>query len=532
MWTILKDIILENQDHYNSMKNILVIEDSKIINNIIKKELTKLGFKISQAFTLKEAKENLEKKKFQLIILDLHLPDGEGSELIANIQSLTKTKVVVLTSSQDAELREELFQYGILDYIIKDKNLLYSITEIIKIIEHMQEKVQEQILIIDDSKFICKQVKTILEPRNYKVTSAYTAKTGLKKLHEKEFKLLILDMELPDLHGIDVLEFIRKDRRFLHLPILVLSGTSTPEIIRNVLKNGANDFLKKPFVFEEFILKVDLWIDYFQKEKELAQKSAELESLNENLARLVKEEVQKNRTKDKMMFAQSRQAQMGEMLAMIAHQWRQPLNAISAAVSVINLKVKNGQYDYEMSKNISSKIDRYIQHLSSTIDDFRDFFKPQKEMRITNFEVIFSKAYSLIESDLQNKKIEIDIDSESIEDFTSYENELVQVVLNILKNAEDVLLERGIKEPLIKITIQDYSISIEDNAGGIDEEYLGKVFDPYFSTKKKNGTGLGLYMSKVIIEEHCYGTLDVKNGEKGAKFTIKLPQKVQCSVGI
>ena len=514
------------------MKNILVIEDSKIINNIIKKELTKKGLNISQAFTLKEAKKLLEKKKFKLIILDLHLPDGEGSELIANIQSLTKTKVVVLTSSQDADLREELFQYGILDYIVKDKNLLYSIAEIIKVIDHIQQKSKGKILIIDDSKFICKQVKTILEPRNYKITSAYTAKIGLKKLHEEEFKLLILDMELPDLHGIDVLEFIRKDRRFLHLPILVLSGTSTPEIIRNVLKNGANDFLKKPFVFEEFILKVDLWIDYFQKEKELARKSAELEHLNENLARLVKEEVQKNRIKDKMMFAQSRQAQMGEMLAMIAHQWRQPLNAISAAVSVINLKVKNGQYNYEMSKDISSKIERYIQHLSSTIDDFRDFFKPQKEMRLTNFEVIFSKAYTLIESDLHNKKIEIDLKSSSIEDFTSYENELVQVILNILKNAEDVLNERAIKNPLICINIQNYMISIEDNAGGIEKENLEKVFDPYFSTKKKNGTGLGLYMSKVIIEEHCYGNIDVNNGEKGAKFTIKLPQKVQCSVGI
>ncbi|NPA66226.1 MAG: response regulator, partial [Epsilonproteobacteria bacterium] len=106
------------------IKKVLVIEDSKIINNIIKKELSKQNLKVEQAFTLKEAIEALSKHTFHLIILDLHLPDGEGSELIANIQSLTKTKVVVLTSFEHDELREELFNYGILDYIIKDKNLL------------------------------------------------------------------------------------------------------------------------------------------------------------------------------------------------------------------------------------------------------------------------------------------------------------------------------------------------------------------------------------------------------------------------
>ena len=354
MLIIHKDTILENQNHFTNMKNILVIEDSKIINNIIKKELTKLGFNISQAFTLQEAKENIQEKKFQLIILDLHLPDGEGSELIANIQSLTKTKVVVLTSSQDTELREELFQYGILDYLVKDKNLLYSIAEIIKIISHVTDKTKEKILIIDDSKFICKQIRTILEPRNYKVVSAYTAKIGLQKLYQEEFKLVILDMELPDLHGIDVLEFIRKDRRFLHLPILVLSGTSTPEIIRNSLKNGANDFLKKPFVFEEFILKVDFWIDYFKKERELKEKTQELKKLNENLEDLVQEEVEKNRLKDKLMFTQSRQAQMGEMISMIAHQWRQPLNAISAATTVIDFKVQMAKLDAQTNQMVSA----------------------------------------------------------------------------------------------------------------------------------------------------------------------------------
>jgi DNA-binding response OmpR family regulator len=507
------------------MKNILIIEDSKTINNIIYKELTALKFKVSQAFTLADAQKFLVTKKYQLIILDMHLPDGEGSELIANIQSLTKTKVVVLTSTQDEDLREELFGYGILDYIIKDTNLLYSVKEIIKIINTVTVKTKEKILIIDDSKFICKQVKTILEPRNYTIKSAFTAHSGLQKLQKEHFNLIILDMELPDIHGIKVLEHIRKESRLQSIPIIVLSGTSTPEIVRNVLKNGANDFLKKPFVFEEFILKIDLWINYFKKERELQEKTFKLQFMNENLERLVYEEVEKSRKKDKIMFTQSRQAQMGEMIAMIAHQWRQPLNAISAATSVIILKAQRGTLDSETAKDMTSKIYKHIQYLSSTIDDFRDFFKPEKKMKSSNFELILTKVLTLTQDSLKNKNIQLEIKVNNNDNFMSYENELIQVVLNLLKNAEIALIDRETNHPKIEITIDKNSLEILDNAGGISNEIINKIFDPYFSTKTdKNGTGLGLYMSKIIIEEHCHGKLAVQNMHHGAKFTITLPK--------
>jgi len=507
------------------MKNILVIEDSKIINNIVAKELRRFKFEVDQAHTLQAAREFLADDKYQLIVLDLHLPDGEGSELIANIQSLTKTKVVVLTSSQDEDLREELFQYGILDYIIKDRNLLYSIAEIVKIINSITTHVKDNILIIDDSKFICKQVKTILEPRNYKVTQAYTAKKGLETLYNGDFQLLILDMELPDIHGMKVLEMIRKDTRFLTLPILILSGTSTAEIIRTTLKNGASDFLKKPFVFEEFILKIDLWIDSAKKDKALKEKTAELQFINNNLEKLILEEVEKSRKKDKLLFTKSRHAQMGEMISMIAHQWRQPLNATSMAVGLINLRMQMDDCDKKKILSITEKINGYVQHLSGTVDDFRDFFKPQKETKVTNFERITNKALSLIEHAMSKDAIEVQIKIKQKEDFISYENELVQVVLNLLKNAQDALKENSITHPFIHITIENAKLSIEDNAGGIPKNILDKIFDPYFSTKKRNGTGLGLYMSKIIVEDHCHGKLSVAVKNNKTTFGIELPQE-------
>ena len=505
------------------MKNILVIEDSKVINAILKKELEKLNFTVSQAFCLGDARKFISETKYDLIILDLHLPDGEGSELIADIQSLCETKVVVLTSTQDEDLRQELFHFGILDYIIKDANLVYSIAEIIRVIRMLEDKTAKKILVVDDSRFICRKIEGILKPRNYSVDLAFSAKEGFEKLQQNEYNLLLLDIELPDINGVKVLNLIRKQSRFRSLPIMILSGMMNPETTREVLKYGANDIVKKPFVYEEFVLKVDLWVDYFHKSKELQDKSEKLETINKNLEKLVSQEIDKNRQKDHIMFMQSRQAQMGEVIAMIAHQWRQPLAAISATSSVINLKAKLKKLDLELAFELSKKISDYTQHLSETIDDFRNFFKPDREKKLTSFETVFKRSNTLIEESLKNNKIEIDCDVIKSQEFQSYENELVQVVINIIKNAEDILLEKDIKNPWIKVKIDGKNITISDNAGGVPEKLLDKIFDPYFSTKlSKNGTGLGLYMSRIIIQEHCGGKLVVENCENGALFSIML----------
>jgi len=247
-----------------------------------------------------------------------------------------------------------------------------------------------------------------------------------------------------------------------------------------------------------------------------------LEFVNNNLEKLVSQEVEKNREKDKLMFTQSRQAQMGEMIAMIAHQWRQPLNAISSAVSLMDMRMQSKKLDEKMAKDITTKVLGYIQHLSNTIDDFKNFFKPQKEKKLSSFDVIVHKAITLIEHSLQNKSIDIELKIKSVKEFVTYENELMQVVLNLLKNSEDAYDCKDIKNKKIIITIDSHKLSIEDNAGGIDNDIIGKIFDPYFSTKGKNGTGLGLYMSKMIVEEHCNGKISAKNIENGVIFGIVL----------
>ncbi len=240
--------------------------------------------------------------------------------------------------------------------------------------------------------------------------------------------------------------------------------------------------------------------------------------------------------KERLLLQQSRMAQMGEMLSMIAHQWRQPLGAISSAVFGIQTKLATGKYDnkdsneelYEFLGKKHKRINEYVQFLSTTIDDFRNFFKPDKKKELVMFESPISRALMIVESSLTARNIEIMYVFNVNEKVEMYQNEIMQVILNIIKNSEDNFLEKGTKLP--KITIETnkmpshYEITISDNGGGIPYEIIGSVFDPYFSTKdEKNGSGLGLYMSKMMIEEHSGGLLQVENTREGAAFSILIP---------
>jgi signal transduction histidine kinase len=219
---------------------------------------------------------------------------------------------------------------------------------------------------------------------------------------------------------------------------------------------------------------------------------------------------------------------MGEMISMIAHQWRQPLSAISATSSAIHLKAQLDKLDKQTSLELSDKISQYSQHLSHTIDDFRNFFKKDKEKTALTYDTIVKSAISIVASTLENQNIKLNIELQATQKISIMENELKQVVLNLIKNAEDILTEKEIQNPFITIrTYEDDTyayLEVNDNGGGIPQEILPKVFDPYFSTKtKKDGTGLGLYMSKTIIEDHCDGRLSVTNNEYGALFRIEIP---------
>lgn len=234
------------------------------------------------------------------------------------------------------------------------------------------------------------------------------------------------------------------------------------------------------------------------------------------------------KNKDDMMMMQSRHAAMGEMINMIAHQWRQPLASIAAISGILNLEAMMDQYNQEYFMEKLDLISNLSIELSDTINDFRNFFKEDKQQELMTWKEIANGSLTIIEPILKAKNITLHTRVEDDALFMVYPREIRQVILNILKNAEDVLTDNMISEPQIWIqTLHDENMScleIEDNGGGIPEELINKIFDPYFSTKmEKNGTGIGLYMSKTIVEQHGKGRLTVHNTARGACFQILFP---------
>lgn len=258
----------------------------------------------------------------------------------------------------------------------------------------------------------------------------------------------------------------------------------------------------------------------------------ELEDMN---LKIIQEE-QKSIKKEKIFQHKSRLAQMGEMIGMIAHQWRQPLNAISSSLILIKLKKDNcnlcacNDDIEECFKYIDKQhkmVDEYVEFLSTTIDNFRNFYKPDKDKELLTLTTPIKKTLQIVEMSMNMNDIEIDTDFENDDEILLYQNEMMQVILNILKNSEENFLEKEIKNPKIEINTKleegMYVIAICDNGGGIPENVMPYIFDPYFSTKgEKNGTGIGLYMSKIIIEEHHNGEFYAENIKEGVCFYIKI----------
>jgi len=285
---------------------------------------------------------------------------------------------------------------------------------------------------------------------------------------------------------------------------------------------------------KEKILHLKQTIEEKVKERdELLKREATQALINEKLEQRVKEEIEKNRLQEERLQAQSRMAQMGEMISMIAHQWRQPLGAISSTSIDLQMQIELQSFDLEKKEDRAEfvnyflqaleNINSYVLNLTNTIDDFRNFYKPNKQTVTIKLEDVVSKSLAIMTSSLLADNVKIEKEYNSKDKVEIYDNEMMQVILNILKNAQDNLKEHEIKDPYIKIIIEDKKISISNNGGTIPEDVIRKIFDPYFSTKnEKNGTGLGLYMSKIIVEEHHKGVLSVVNIDAGVCFTIEL----------
>jgi len=439
------------------------------------------------------------------------------------------------------------------------------------------------ILIVDDSPTQAKMLEHILAGEGYRVSVAHNGREAVDLISVNIPDLVISDILMPEMDGFELCRRIRKTEEVKEIPIILLTLLNDPADVLRSLNAGANYFISKPYSKELLLSRVrrillgegrsraggddrevevqydgrgypinagkaqiiDLLLATYETavEQNQALMSAQkaLRVLNQELEKRVMERtaaltaetterlrtVEELRNKDQLLMQQSRQAAMGEMIGNIAHQWRQPLNTVGLLVQDLSVCHEYGSFSKEYLDAAVDKIMHLIQHMSRTIDDFRNFFKPEKEKLTFQLCEVVSRTLSLVEGNFSAKQIIIDVIAADDPAITGYPNEFSQVLLNILSNAADALLERNTVKPqiVVKVFTEDDKavVTVSDNAGGIREEIIGRIFEPYYTTKEQGkGTGVGLYMAKNIIENSMNGSLTVRNAGQGAEFRIEV----------
>ncbi len=326
-----------------------------------------------------------------------------------------------------------------------------------------------------------------------------------------------------------------KDKKVIAWLVAYQENTFINETINNTLYIRALSLIL--FTFLSFFTYFNLSQKKILKRK-VKNKTKKLKHINKNLKNKIEKEVEKNKQTQQQLFKAEKMASLGEMIGNIAHQWRQPLSIISTAATGMLLQKEFGQLDEDQLIENCSIIDENAQYLSKTIDDFRDFIKGNKKSTLFEIQETIKKFLHLIEPSIKNHDISIIITNEDEAELENYQNELIQCFINIYNNSRDILKTMQIKEKLFFISVKEkkdfISIHFKDNAGGINEKIISKIFEPYFTTKHKSqGTGLGLHMTYNLIVHGMKGTIEVQNvsytyeenNYNGAEFIITLPKR-------
>jgi len=387
----------------------------------------------------------------------------------------------------------------------------------------MKDLFKRKILVVDDSQDNLDLIDDMLDDEGYEnIACVLSAKEAYKKLESDDIDLVILDIMMPEIDGIEACKHLKSNDKYKDIPIIIATAKADLETLQEGFEAGANDYIRKPIVNDiELIsrvknaLSLKITMDKYKK-------------LNRTLDKKVQQEVEKNRYKEQLLMQQSKMASMGEMIGNIAHQWRQPLNALAIIVQKVKILHDKDKLDTQKLEQSTQKSLMLIEKMSSTIDDFMGFFRQAKAKAPFDTQKVIEETLTLLSASLQHNSIDYDfIKTDSDTTVEGYKGEFSQVILNIISNAKDVFKERDIKNSKIKIEVsadkKSVIIEIKDNAGGIHIEVIDRIFEPYFTTKEEGkGTGIGLYMSKVIIEKNMHGKLSVTNDNDGAVFKIEL----------
>jgi C4-dicarboxylate-specific signal transduction histidine kinase len=385
-----------------------------------------------------------------------------------------------------------------------------------------------RILIVDDDPDIhtvtkLALAKVMISDRPLEFTSVYSAKEARELLDEDEdFALLFLDIVMESDHaGLDVVQHIRNELKNSMIRIIIRTGEPGTSPERMIIDNyDINDYKEKTELSATKL--------YTTIRSSLLQ-FEQLESLyvyQNSLETIIEEKAKKINIQEMALFESNKQAQMGELLSMIAHQWRQPLSRIGAVIGQmkmgVSLETMNSE---ELEKNLDTA-ENHIQHLSRIIKEFQNLYFPDEKKSYVSLSSIVQNGLNILKDSFDENGIKLELDN-SASSSVNINMEFQQVFVNIIKNAFDVLLDREVKDALVTVSIKEEGktliVEIEDNAGLVNT-LDDKIFEPYVSSsEEKNGKGLGLYISKMIVEKHCQGSIHVEMGSAGACFKIEVP---------
>jgi len=393
---------------------------------------------------------------------------------------------------------------------------------------------KEVTAILTNPKFFCKKlfkdiyINYFLYSRNLTGEMLYVSKSIKQVLgySSKEFLNLIKSMNLTKNIFEQQIDTFEKSKNVEQQVTFYIefthkdNSTRYVEIIEVPVKNRENIVVGMSGIAKD--------ITYMAKGfLKIEEQNRELLILNKKLQRELKENNERGIEKDRILFSQARHAQMGEMLSMIAHQWRQPLNAVSASAINLSLMQELGTLDAKEIDDTSIFIQNSTQQMSETINDFMNFFKPGSNTEIFKLVDVLNDIRHMVYAQIKTHGIELVTILDNHLDINGCKNALTHILLNLIINARDALdtQEKEIKIITVHAYLEDnkYFIKVNDNGGGIEPEIIDKIFNPYFTTKEQGkGTGIGLYMAKVILEKDFHGTISVENVDDGAEFILVL----------
>ncbi len=371
---------------------------------------------------------------------------------------------------------------------------------------------KQTILIVDDYNSNIDIVLDILW--EYDVIAALNGQTALEIIENERIDLILLDIMMPEMDGFEVCQILKRNSKTMKIPIVFLTAKYEMEDIQKGFELGAVDYVTKPFNPIELLVRINTHL--------------ELSSYQQDLEVKIQKELAKNKLQEQILFQQSKQAEIGELLMHIAHQWKQPLSELGS-INTYNLGLldlnkiieKDELYD---SFNQSSNI---LKFMSDTVETFQGFYKPNNNSKAFYLYDAIKSAINIISAtfDYHNIKLKIQL-TDNIQRYGKI-NEFSQVILAILNNAKDIIIARDIKKPIINIEISSNNdesiITILDNAGGVRLKNCEDIFLPFVS--QNGSSGIGLYMAKIIIEKNN-GKIGIDNVEDGARFKITMPSNI------